>query len=196
MQPTSHAGRPGFTLMEVLVAMSVLTIAIAGAAFMLTSAYGAYRHQDRTMATDQLVHDQLETLTSTSYETLRTAIRQARRPDTTPQDTPAPGQDWVMSGAPGDATTEYELLPPRESGQDWEPRVIPRTPSGTVLQVSQPQGPAPLKATLRLQYWDPTFDAPAPSDRGLIRATFAITGDGVNKHGVKYLARNVQEGAL
>lgn len=182
--------------MEVLVAMSVLTIAIAGAAFMLTSAYGAYRHQDRTMATDQLVHDQLETLTSTSYETLRTAIRQARRPDTLPKDTPAPGRDWVMSGDPGDAATTYELLPPKESGQDWEPRAIPVTPSGTVLQASDPQGPAPLKATLRLQYWDPTFDAPAPSDRGLIRATFVVSGEGVNKQGVKYLARNVQEGAL
>lgn len=196
MQPSSRTGRSGFTLIEVLVAMSVLTISIAGAAFMLTSAYGAYRHQDRTMATDQLVHDQMETLTSTSYTALRSTIRQARRPDAAPQDAPPPGQDWVMSGNPGEAAADYELLPPEPGAADWKPRNIAVGADGQPLQVSGPQGPPPLRASLRLQYWDPTFDAPAPSDRGLIRASFAIRGEGVHKQAVKYLARNVQEGGL
>jgi hypothetical protein len=186
----ARAGRAGFTVMEVLVAASVLTVAIAGAAFMMTSAYGAYRHQDRNMELDRLVHDELERLSSTSYPELSTDIKAARRPEDPPKDG-APTQDFTMSGS-GEAIARYRLNPPKDSKEDWAPRPMPQLgPDGRPTSIISGDDKNALRASVRLQYWDPTFDQPAATDRGLIRATYQLRGEGVDKQGVKYLARNI-----
>lgn len=189
MQLPPRAGRPGFTVMEVLVASSVLTVAIAGAAFMMTSAYGAYRHQDRTMDMDRLVHDELERLSATSYPDLATKIRQARRPEDPVKDG-APTDDFTMNGS-GDATVRYKLNPPKDK-DDWRPvpPAVPLDADGKPLPVSPPD-PHALRVSERLQFWDPAFDQPSQTDSGLIRATFELHGDGVDKEGVKYLSRTI-----
>jgi hypothetical protein len=54
-----------------------------------------------------------------------------------------------------------------------------------------PANAAALRVSERLQFWDPSFDQPSPTDRGLIRATFELHGDGVDREGVKYLSRTI-----
>jgi type II secretory pathway pseudopilin PulG len=170
--------------MEVVVAMSVLTIAIAGAAFMLTSAYGAYRHQNRTMDVDRLVHNQMETFTAVGYPEWRKNLQNGRRKDTPPTSPPPPGDDYIYWGG-GEATSTWDLEPPTDDKTDWQPRPVTYAVDGKPLQAK----PKALRATVRLQFWDPTFDSPAATDRGLIRATFSLEGDGVREQATKYLAR-------
>ncbi|MFN3432578.1 MAG: prepilin-type N-terminal cleavage/methylation domain-containing protein, partial [Candidatus Sericytochromatia bacterium] len=113
MPPTTPVARRGFTLMEVVVAMSVLTIAIAGAAFMLTSAYGAYRHQNRTMDIDRLVHNQMETFTAVGYPEWRQNLQNGRRKDTPPSAPPPPGEDDSDRGG-GEAPSTRDHEPPTD----------------------------------------------------------------------------------
>ena len=186
MPPLAPTARTGFTLMEVVVAMSVLTLSIAGAAFMLTSAYGAYRHQDRTLARDQLIHNRVETLTATPYSQFRQAIRQARRPGDPPRDGVAPPEDFTTLGG-GEVEARYDLAPPQGDEKDWKPLPPPKPGAGP--DIAGATSPDRLRATLRLQYWDPQFDAPAATDRGLIRATLTLEGDRYEQRAVKYVTR-------
>jgi prepilin-type N-terminal cleavage/methylation domain-containing protein len=189
MPSPAPTARPGFTVMESVVAMSVLAIAIAGAAFMMTSAYGSYRHQDRRLDTDRLVHDQLETFSATTYPMLAAEIDKARKPDApTPPDAPTTG-DFAMSGT-GEATARYDLAPPGEGADDWTPKPVFRSLDGKPVPIGETKA-TELHAQVRLQYWDPNFDAPSASDRGLIRATFALQGGDVNESATKYLARTI-----
>lgn len=179
--------------MESIVAMSVLAIAIAGAAFMMTSAYGTYRHQDRRLDTERLVHDQLETFSATSYPQLAAEIDKARKPEEpTPSDAPATA-DFASSGA-GEATARYDLAPPADSQGDWAPKPVLRSLDGKPLPIGETKA-TDLHAQVRLQYWDPNFDAPSAHDRGLIRATFELKGSDVNESATKYLARTICQDA-
>jgi prepilin-type N-terminal cleavage/methylation domain-containing protein len=189
MPSLAFTARPGFTVMESVVAMSVLAIAIAGAAFMMTSAYGTYRHQDRRLDTDRLVHDQLETFSGTSYQMLAAEIDKARKPeDPTPSEAPTTG-DFAVTGT-GEATARFDLRPPREGEDDWQPKPVFRSLDGKPVPIGETTK-TDLHAAVRLQYWDPNFDAPSPNDRGLIRATYQLSGSDVNESATKYLARTI-----
>jgi prepilin-type N-terminal cleavage/methylation domain-containing protein len=178
--------RSGFTLLEVLAAMSVLTVSIAGAAFLMTSAYGTYRHQDRSLEVHRVVHDQMETLTATPYEALKADIQQARGPQDPPR-SPS-NQDFESLGG-GEAVARYDLDPPADPDGDWQPKPKAQSTSGQLLINSATPDPNAMHATLDLQYWDPTFDVPAHDDRGLIRASYTLHGLGQDEHAVKYYTR-------
>ena len=184
MPPDSLRARRGFTLMEVVVAMSVLTIAIAGAAFMLTSAYGAFRHQDRAMDTQRLMHNEMETFTATGYPTWRERIQTGRRKDTPPKVPLEPGTDYIYWGG-GEATATWDLAPPTGVEADWQPQPISYAADALPLQAKSRH----LRKTVRLQFWDSHLRWPTATDRGLIRATVSLEGDGVREQATKYLAR-------
>jgi prepilin-type N-terminal cleavage/methylation domain-containing protein len=175
--------RSGFTLTEVLIAVSILAGALAGAAMLLTSAFGTYRHQNQTMEVFHVVHDQLEVLTSTSYKELANQVKSGRRPEDPPRDG-MPGKDFVTATS-GDVMAKFDMVPDEKETTVY--RVVPHK-NDVLLQNGRPQ-PGRLEAQLRLQYWDPQFDAPSLTDKGLIRASFAVKGLGLQDRGVKYFAR-------
>lgn len=179
--------RPGFTVMEILAALGVLTVAITGAAFVMTSAFGTYRQQDRTLERHRLVHDQMETLTATSYRSLAEQIKSARRPADPPRPHVPPQADFEsVSG--GEALVRYRLEPPQTSEGDWRPKAIAKPAAGQTF-VTEKLPPSALEATLRLQFWSPELDTPSLTDTGLIRAVYTLSGPGDGERSVKYLAR-------
>lgn len=191
--PLSVAGaRPGFTVTEVVAALGVLAVSISGAAFLMTSAFGTYRQQDRTMESRRLVHQRMERLTATDYAQLKQNIERARYAQDPPRSGLGPTDDFVTDGG-GAATSRYELEPPKSDGDDWVPRPDPAalgTPGGPGMgQVSGTPDPRVLKATLQLQYWDPQFDSPAKHESGLIRASFTLSGPNHQDRAVKYFTR-------
>lgn len=183
----SRAARGGFTLIEVLVATTVLTLAIAGTAFVMTSAYGAYHHQDRRLVMDGLVHDEMETLTSTPYTQLSADIRTARAPQNPTHDGTPPDQDFEsVSG--GQAIAHYDLEPPTNPQGDWTPKAKPKPNQVSYLD-GTPVDSA-MHASLSLEYWDPNFDSATQTDHGLIRAVYTLRTSGMAPdRAVKYFAR-------
>ncbi|HEY9722510.1 MAG TPA: prepilin-type N-terminal cleavage/methylation domain-containing protein [Oscillatoriaceae cyanobacterium] len=179
--------RVGFTLIEVLVATSVLTLAIAGAAIVMTSAYGAYHHQDRRLVMNQLVHDEMESLTVTPYDQLRTDIKSARAPQSPTHDGTPPDQDFQSING-GKAQARYDLEPPKDPQGDWAPKARPASNQTSYVQGQHVDNA--MHATLSLEFWDPTFDSPSLTDRGLIRAVYTVNTTGMpSDSAVKYLAR-------
>ncbi|MDB5097091.1 MAG: hypothetical protein JWM80_1512 [Cyanobacteria bacterium RYN_339] len=175
--------RSGFTLTEVLIAVSILTGALCGAAMLLTSAFGTYRHQGQTMEVFHVVHDQMETLTATSYKDLTQDVKSGRRPED-PAREGAGAKDFVTA-ATGDVTSHFDLIPDEKETTVY--RVIPHKTDVMLQNGRRP--PGEIEATLRLQWWDPQFDAPSATDKGLIRASFLVKGMGLQDRGVKYLTR-------
>jgi prepilin-type N-terminal cleavage/methylation domain-containing protein len=180
-----RGARAGFTLVEVLVAIAILSVAFASAAFMLTSAFGAYKHQDRTLEANRLAQNTVEALSATPYAALAQAIANGTG-GTLPLILP-PGMNFTRPSA-GEATAHYQLTPPTGPQDDWHSHAMP------VFQPGQPPltttGTQPhLDATLTLQYWDASLDAPALQNSGLIRACYVLNGLGVSARHTKYLAR-------
>jgi prepilin-type N-terminal cleavage/methylation domain-containing protein len=175
--------RSGFTLTEVLIAVSILTGALAGAAMLLTSAFGTYRHQNQTMEVFHVVHDQMETLTATSYKELTQDVKSGRRPEDPPR--PGAGTKDFVTSATGDVTAKFDMVPEEKDATVY--KIVPHR-TDVVLQNGR-RPPGEIEATLRLQWWDPRFDAPSATDKGLIRASFLVKGMGVRDQGVKYLTR-------
>jgi prepilin-type N-terminal cleavage/methylation domain-containing protein len=175
--------RSGFTLTEVLIAISILAGAMAGAAMLLTSAFGTYRHQNQTMEVFHVVHDQMEVLTATSYKDLAQDVKAGRRPEDPPRDGMA-GKDFVTA-ATGDVTAKFDMVPDEKENTVY--KIVPHRDD--VLLQNGRKEPGRLEAQLRLQYWDPQFDQPSQTDKGLIRASFVVRGLGLQDRGVKYLAR-------
>lgn len=177
--------RLGFTLTEVLIAVSVLTGGLAGAALLLTSAFSTYRHQGQTMEVFHVVHDQVEMLTATPYGDLKNAIEGARQPADPPRPDLPPEQDFSRAQA-GDAVSRFDLEPKGPDDPTYEIKPKPAQAANTLTN-KKPRGT--LDAAVRLQYWDPTFDQPSMTDRGLIRASVRVKGSGVDDQTVKYVAR-------
>lgn len=173
---------------EVLAAVVVLSVALTGASFMMTSAFGTYRGQDRTLARQQLVHDQMETIAAQPYTAIKMGIVGSRRPADPLRPDFSPADDFVsVSG--GEAVVNYELEPPADGQKDWTPKAKNKPgANGQFTNVSKKYNPN-LDATLRLQYWDPQFDTPSQLDKGLIRAKFTLSGDGVQTEAVRYVTR-------
>lgn len=187
--PLKPGARPGVTVAEVMVAALVLSVALTGASFAMTSAFGTYRNQDRTLQRQALVHDQMELLAGTPYTTLKGAIAGARRPTDPLRDGVSPTDDF-QSVSGGEAIANYELEPPPEGQREWKPKAKP--PASTTLTNVSGGGKAytpNLEATMRLQYWDPQFDQPTLVDKGLIRAKFTLSGDGLQSEAVRYVTR-------
>lgn len=182
---SAPGARPGFTVAELLIAAFVLSVALTGASFAMTSAFGTYRNQDRTLVRQQLVHDQMESIAGARYETLKQAIKGARSPAAKPRADFSPTEDFQSVNA-GEALVSYELEPPKDGTGDWIPRAVNQD---TSIQTSQTRYTPNLDATLRLQYWDPQFDQPTLVDKGLIRAKFSLTGDGTQSEAVRYVTR-------
>lgn len=179
--------RAGFTLVEVLVAVSILTGALASAAFLLASAFSTYRNQNKRLEVNHLVHDQLEVLSNTPYEVLKGRMKKARQVSDPPRLDVPPQEDFT-SNSGGEAQVDYSLDPPQGDAIDY---TVKRKVQGnqTLAFQSGPQADGGVDANLHLQYWDPVFDGPSITDRGLIRAAFHVKAGAVNDQAVKYLSR-------
>ena len=112
-----------------------------------------------------------------------------------PEDPPRdgmPGKDFVTATS-GDVTAKFDMVPDEKETTVY--KVVPHR-NDVLLQNGRTQ-PGRLEAQLRLQYWDPQFDAPSLTDKGLIRASFAVKGLGLQDRGVaacvKHLVANDQE---
>ncbi len=181
------ARRGGFTLIEVLVATSLLSMGLGTAAFLMASAYGTYRSQNKTLEINHVVHDQMEKLTGTTYETLASDIKSARNPgDPFRPDLP-PERDFEKGMARNGVLARYEMVPPPPDRDDY----TVRRKTGMVddLLIGSGKAPNNVDVTMILEYWDPHFDGPSMTDKGLIRAEYAIEWGGTHDKGVKYLAR-------
>jgi prepilin-type N-terminal cleavage/methylation domain-containing protein len=180
-------GRAGFTLIEVLVATSLLTIGLGTAAFLMASAYGTYRNQNRTLEMNHLVHDQLETLTSTAYETLKADITKARNPGDPFRPALPPERDFEKAVGNG-VIARFELVPPPPDQDDYKVvRKGDRQPNEWLQNAGKK--PNNVDVSLKLEYWDPVFDEATATDKGLIRASYGIEWGGARDRGVKYYAR-------
>jgi prepilin-type N-terminal cleavage/methylation domain-containing protein len=178
--------RLGFTLTEVLIASSLLTLGLGTAAFLMASAYGTYRAQYRTMEAQHLVHDRLEFIVASSYSQLAADLATARNPGDPPREALPAARDFVKDEA-GGVKALVELVPPQEGEHAYKERR--RDPAaGIFLQLSGKQRP-PIELTLRLQHWDPTLDRPSETAAGLVRATCLVNMEGVHDEGVVYVAR-------
>ena len=177
--------RSGFTLIEVIVAVSILAGSLAGAAFLLTTAFGTYRHQNQTMEVYHVTHDKFETLTASSYGSLRDRISHARRPEDKPKEGASPDEDFVTA-ATGDVSARYRMVP---SGPDSDVYRMETPGDGHLRLITHIAPPGEINATLRLQYWDPQFDQPSPTDKGLIRANLQIKGFQLQDQATKYFTR-------
>jgi prepilin-type N-terminal cleavage/methylation domain-containing protein len=177
--------RAGFTLIEVIVAVSILAIALSGSAFLLAGAFGTYRHQNTSMEVFHVVHDKMEILTSTSYSQLSSEMQKARQPNDPPR-TDVPADHDYIKVAAGDASARYTLVP--ESQESNVYKIVPK--QDAMLHIIDGRHPTgELDAVIRLQYWDPTFDAPSMTDHGLIRASFSLKGEQLADQATKYFAR-------
>lgn len=181
-------GRAGFTLIEVLVATSLLTIGLGTAAFLMASSYGTYRNQNRTLEMNHLVHDQLEMLTSTAYEGLERDIAKARNPgDPFRPDLP-PQRDFEKAVGNG-VIARFELVPPPPDKDDYKViRKGDKPPEDYAVNAGGSKV-THVEVSMKLEFWDPVFDSPSAKDKGLIRGTYEIEWAGARDRGVKYFAR-------
>jgi prepilin-type N-terminal cleavage/methylation domain-containing protein len=178
--------RRGFTLIEVMVASSLLTLGLGTAAFLMASAYGTYRAQYRTIEAQHLVHDFLEQTVNVSYEHLAGRIEAARNPGDPPREFLTPTQDFIKE-ADGSVKALVELVRPDDGSPSY--RVKRRGPAaGLFLQLTRRTRPS-IEVTLRLRHWDPTNDKPSETAAGLIRATALVNVEGAPDNGVVYVAR-------
>jgi prepilin-type N-terminal cleavage/methylation domain-containing protein len=179
--------RAGFTLIEVLVATSLLSMGLGTAAFLMASAYGTYRSQNKTLEINHVVHDQMEKLSSTTYENLATDMRMARNPGDPFRDALPPERDYEKGVSRNGVIARYELIPPPPESDAY----TVRRKTGMIDEYLVGSGSKPnnVDVTMILEYWDPQFDAPTNLDKGLIRAEYAIEWGGTHDRGVKYLAR-------
>lgn len=182
-----HA-HPGFTVLEILIAVTIFAIGLAGASFAAISAYHTYRHQDDRLALNRLVHDQVEDLTATPHAELSAMIDRARRPEDVTPEGLSPQHDFVTV-AGGEVRSEFLAEPPRGEQDDW--RLVPRPPvrPGAPLQLRGGGGPDRVAVTLTLQHWDPMLDMATEHDRGLIRAALTVSGADGARSAVKYVSR-------
>lgn len=180
-------GRTGFTLIEVLVATSLLTIGLGTAAFLMASSYGTYRNQNRTLEMNHLVHDQLEKLTSTAYESLQGDIARARNPgDPFRPDLP-PERDFEKAVGNG-VIARFDMVPPPPEKDEY--KVIRKGDKPPKEYLVQEGGKVVnVEVSMKLEYWDPVFDKATDKDKGLIRGTYEIEWGGARDRGVKYFAR-------
>lgn len=179
--------RAGFTLIEVLVATSLLTLGLGTAAFLMASAYGTYRSQNKTLEINHVVHDQMEKLTGTTYENLATDIGTARNPGDPFRPGLPPERDFEKGQSRNGVLARYELIPPPPERDDYTVRR--KTGEVDEFLVGSGKRPNNVDVTMILEYWDPLFDGPSVTDKGLIRAEFAIEWGGTHDRGIKYLAR-------
>jgi hypothetical protein len=158
---------------------------------MMTSAFGTYRNQDRSLVRQQLVHDQMETIAGQPYTALKVGILGSRKPSDPPRPDYGPAEDFEsVSG--GEAVVNYELEPPKEGEGDWTPKAKNKALANGQFTHESGSGKKynpNLDATMRLQYWDPQFDQPSLLDKGLIRAKFTLSDDGVQTEAVRYVTR-------
>lgn len=179
--------RLGFTLIEVLVAVSILAIALTSSGFLLAGAFGTYRHQNQSMELFHVSHDKMETLEGAGYAQLLQMMAQARRPTDPIRDNLPADADFVTNAA-GDVTARYRMQP--ESPDSDVYKIVPHRDGDLIFtQNDAAARRGRIEASVRLQYWDPTFDAPSMTDRGLIRATLNLKGDSGQDQATKYLAR-------
>ena len=181
--------RTGFTLIEVLIATSLLTIGLGTAAMLMASAYGSYRNQNRTLEMNHLVHDQMEKLTSTAYETLKADVAGARNPGDPFREQLPPERDFEKAQDVNGVVAKYELIPPDDSDKEGRYAVRRKTEGRDMMYIGSGKRPNNVDVTMRLEFWDPQFDGPAAADKGLVRAQYDIEWNGTREHGVKYLAR-------
>lgn len=181
-------GRAGFTLIEVLVATSLLTIGLGTAAFLMASSYGTYRNQNRTLEMNHLVHDQLETLSSTAYETLEDDIAKARNPGEPFRPDLPPQRDFQKAVGNG-VIARFEMVPPPPDKDEYKVIRKGEKPPSEYMVNSGGNKVINVDVSMKLEYWDPVFDKPTDKDKGLIRGTYEIDWGGARDRGVKYFAR-------
>ncbi len=180
-------GQTGFTLIEVLVATALLTIGLSTAAFLMASSYGTYRNQNRTLEMNHLVHDQLETLSSTAYETLKDDIRKARNPGE-PFRPDLPAQRDFEKAVGNGVIARFEMVPPPPEKDEYKIiRKGDKPPDEYMVNAGAKV--VHVDVSMKLEYWDPVFDKPAETDKGLVRGTYEIDWGGARDRGVKYFAR-------
>jgi hypothetical protein len=172
-------------LIEVIIAVSILAMGLVGASFLLTSAFGTYRHQGQTMEVFHVTHDRMEYLTGSSYDVLRQKVAGARRPEDKTAKGVAPDEDFVTAAA-GDVSTHYRMVP---EGPDSDVYKVETDDVRGHIYLTGQRPNGEIEATMRLQYWDPVFDAPSQTDKGLIRANFQIKGFNLNDKSTKYFTR-------
>ena len=103
------------------------------------------------------------------------------RPDLPPE------RDFEKGMAKNGVFAKYEMVPPPP---DKDAYTI-RRKSAYVDEFLIGSGKRPnnVDVTMHLEYWDPTFDSPSMTDKGLIRAEYDIEWGGARDKGVKYLTR-------
>lgn len=178
--------RAGFTLSEVLIASSLLVIGMGATAFLMATAFGTYRAQDRRMEHDRLLHDQLETLAGAEYRSLERDLAAARNPDVPERDALGADRDFVKLGD-GAVTAKFELVPTEGAPGDYT--VKARNPISPIYETLGGKPRERAEVTVRLEHWDPELDKPTADDRGLIRAHVTLEFQGRRDRGVVYKAR-------
>lgn len=180
-------GQAGFTLIEVLVATSLLTIGLGTAAFLMASSYGTYRNQNRTLEMNHLVHDQLETLSSTAYEALKEDIRKARNPGEPFRPDLPPQRDFEKAVGNG-VIARFEMVPPPPEKDEY--KIIRKGDKPPTEYMVNGGGKVNnVHVSMKLEFWDPLFDKATDKDKGLVRGTYEIDWSGARDRGVKYFAR-------
>ena len=178
--------RAGFTLIEVLVAATLLTLGLGTAAYLMASAYGTFRAQERTIESQHLVHNALETMVSTSYAELMSDLASARNPGEPAREALVPLRDYVKEGD-GSVKATVELVPPGPDETKY--KVQRKDPTKGLFLTLSRQPRTTIEMTVRLQHWDPVLDRPSATAAGLVRATCQTNVHGTRDGGAVYVAR-------